>query len=463
MRYVDKRAGYERLPLPVQRLICRLIPFPLLAGSHYRAAAQRGRLLYHAEATVIRRWQERPLRDILLFATAEVPAYRHLATAAALLPPFEALARFPLVTKEEIQDNPQHFVPASLARIPHHEVTTGGSTGRQARFLHDDGSQEAETGYIHRLWHRVGYRPGMRKVTFRGVPFPQGVKGVYWRENPIYTELQFSPYHMNHDTLPLYWQALQAYRPLFIHGYPSCIAMLARWLRETKQTGTHLGLRAVLLGSEGLEPGQRELMQQTLGARVFTWYGHTERVILAGECERSEAYHVMPDYGIVEILDPASGTPVDVGREGELVGTGLSNRSMPLIRYRTGDLARRLSPECICGRHGERFDHVTGRWVQEYLIGKGGARIPLAAVNVHGPCFARVERHQYHQTVPGMVTLRIKPSPTYGCADSELLLETFRSKVGGALDIKLDVVPDIPLSPRGKLIRLVQEIDSSAS
>ena len=91
------------------------------------------------------------------------------------------------------------------------------------------------------------------------------------------------------------------------------------------------------------------------------------------------------------------GVAVGEGEKGEIVGTGLLNRSLPLIRYRTGDRARRLSNSCKCGRSFERFDEVEGRWKQEFVIGRSGSRISVAALNVHGSVMDRVARYQYRQ------------------------------------------------------------------
>ncbi|KGO32639.1 hypothetical protein JT06_19210, partial [Desulfobulbus sp. Tol-SR] len=60
------------------------------------------------------------------------------------------------------------------------------------------------------------------------------------------------------------------------------------------------------------------------------------------------------------------------GERGEIVGTGLYNRCMPLIRYRTGDYATRLAPRCPCGRAWDRFTEVEGRWKQDMVFGRKG-------------------------------------------------------------------------------------------
>jgi len=48
-------------------------------------------------------------------------------------------------------------------------------------------------------------------------------------------------------------------------------------------------------------------------------------------------YHLYPDLGIVEIVDPKTGQPVPNGQPGEIVFTPLAARGTVVLRYRTGD------------------------------------------------------------------------------------------------------------------------------
>ncbi len=457
MTFALKRRVYESLP---RWLLAPVgwVPFPLLAGRHYRDILRRGQQMDRATRSDIRTWQEAALGRMLRYACDQVPAYRRYRGLVDRLRPTEALKGFPLLEKSQIQADLAKYLPEAFHRIPHYECTTGGTSGSQLRFYVDDHSQAVETAFMHRQWSRVGYTTRCRKATFRGVNFGRLRPGVYWQRNPVYNELQFSPYHMNEATLGNYWDALVEYRPAFIHGYPSAVDLLAEYaLRHALPTDS-LRLRAVLLGSEGLLPGQRERIENAFHTRAYTWYGHSERLILAGECESCDAYHHIPDYGILEMLDSDGRQVEPYGERAELVGTGLLNRSLVLIRYRTGDWARRLPHQCQCGRAFDRFDRVEGRWRQEYLVGKNGSRISLAALNMHGPCFQNVARYQYHQTTPGRMELRLMVADCFSPIDETRLRDALARKLGDQLEVVLRVVDSIPLTERGKLQRLIQTL-----
>ncbi len=435
----------------------RLVPFGWIAGPSYRRTMARAKRFERASAAEILTWTEKALREILDFATSEVPAYRPHRGDFERHRPFEALKAFPLLDKDALQERWPEYLPRRLSELPHYEISTGGTSGNQLRFLVDDDSQSVETAFVHRVWSWVGYTPRSTKATFRGVTFANLPPGVYWQSNPIYGELQFSPFHMNEKTLPAYMERLVSFAPDFLHGYPSAIDTLAEYVLRTGAAERIPPIKAALLASEACGPDQRERIARAFGTRVFPIYGHSERLILGAECEREHVYHHVPDYGVLEIVT-ADGSPCSTeGERGELVGTGLHNRSMPLIRYRTGDLATRMERACSCGRSWERFTDVEGRWKQDFLQGRDGARISLTALNMHGPVLRNVVRYQYVQSEPGIAVFRVVPSPEFGEEDRRGIETAFHDKVGDQIDLSVEVVDSIELTERGKLRRLVLE------
>ncbi len=447
MSFALKRRIYEALPVAAQRLV-RLVPFARLAGRPYRRTVARARWFQTASAEQIRAWQSRRLGRMLAFVVDQVPAYRSLRSTVHRLAPLEALRAFEPIDKQTLQANLPAYLPRDLDRIAHYHASTGGTSGNQLDLLLDNDSHAIETGFLHRQWARVGYRPGARKATFRGVDFSHRRKGDFWQENPVYNEVQFSPFHMGEQTLDAYVEELRRVRPAYYHGYPSALDILAEYVLRN---GIALPpARAALLGSEGATPAQRDRIGQGLGCRVYSWYGHSERVVLAGECEYSDAYHVIPDYGIFELLDPDS-RPCRPGQSGEIVGTGLGNFSMPLVRYRTEDFATLAEGPCRCGRHWHRIRDVRGRWRQDMIVGAGGERISIAALNMHGPMFARVIRYQYFQDRPGVCVIRLMVGPDFGPDDRAAIARAYQQKVQGAVRIETEIVDEIPLTARGKL------------
>lgn len=53
-----------------------------------------------------------------------------------------------------------------------------------------------EWAFVHDLNRRFGIEPTDRKIGLRGVPFLRANEGVYSQLNPVYRELQLSPFHL---------------------------------------------------------------------------------------------------------------------------------------------------------------------------------------------------------------------------------------------------------------------------
>jgi phenylacetate-CoA ligase len=221
-------------------------------------------------------------------------------------------------------------------------------------------------------------------------------------------------------------------------------------------------IRAALLGSEGCTPEQREVIEEAFRTRVYTWYGHSERVILGGECEHTTDYHQFPDYGWLEILDE-QGNEVAVGERGEIVGTGFLNRVMPLIRYRTGDYATRLEPRL---RLRTQLGPVQRRR-RPLEAGNGGRAERRADVDRGAqPARASLRPGRALPVLPGHAgrfEIRVVPDPDFTEADRLAIAEAYAKKVGNEADVFVRTVESIPLTSRGKLKILVSTLDQSQS
>jgi phenylacetate-CoA ligase len=266
---------------------------------------------------------------------------------------------------------------------------------------------------------------------------------------------------MNEETMELYIKRIARFGAEYIYGFPSAIDMLAEFVGRHSLQGELPHFRAALLISEGVTSLQRRRIEQVFGTRAFSFYGHSERVIMGGECECNTTYHHFPDYGVMEIIAEDGHVCAQEGERGELVGTGFLNYSMPLIRYCTGDFATRCAYDCECGRKWDRFSNVEGRWKQDMLIGRTGARMSIAALNMHGSMFKNVIRYQYFQEEPGRCVLRVLPAPQFTQEDERVILDAYRQKVGDEVSFSIEVVKDIPLTQRGKLRLLDSRINNT--
>lgn len=139
---------------------------------------------------------------------------------------------------------------------------------------------------------------------------------------------------------------IQKLNPEVIIGVPTFVYHL---LHQAAEEGVRCqNLKRLVLGGEKTSDGTRRKLAELareLGAKNFSvlaTYGFTEAKLAWSECppvpgRPSSGYHLYPDLGIVEIVDPETGLPVGPGQPGEIVFTPLDARGTVVLRYRTGD------------------------------------------------------------------------------------------------------------------------------
>jgi phenylacetate-CoA ligase len=155
---------------------------------------------------------------------------------------------------------------------------------------------------------------------------------------------------------------LRKLNPEVVIGIPTFVYHL---LHQAAEEGVHCeNLRRIVLGGEKVSDGLRHKLRDLaleLGARnvdVLAIYGFTEAKLAWPECpsphdQPSSGYHLYPDFGIMEVIDPQSGEVLPPGHPGELVFTPLGARGTVVLRYRTGDYTDgglSYEPCPYCGR-----------------------------------------------------------------------------------------------------------------
>ena len=161
-----------------------------------------------------------------------------------------------------------------------------------------------------------------------------------------------------------------------IMGVPGYVYHLLRQAAE--QGADFSAVKLIALGAEKVTPELKARMialLEQMGARdvcIVGTYGLTEARMAWVECPAigddgvlSTGYHLYPDLGIFEVIDPDSGEPVGEGETGELVYTPVDGRGSLVFRYRTGDIAHggiTWQPCPACGRTMPRISsYITRR------------------------------------------------------------------------------------------------------
>lgn len=338
------------------------------------------------------------------------------------------------------------------------QVATSGSTGMPLTIYYEKGKTNArEWAYIWHMRQHLGYNPLSKCVVLMDYPVPTASEGIYWYKGAMGRWLVMSTFHMSDKNLPKYIEQIRKFKPEFIQCYTSAAVTLARFMKDRLMDV--LPLKGILCSSESLFEGQREFIEKTFGCKVFCHYGHTEKCVLAYECPVSGKYHVFPQYGFTEIIGK-DGKHVSKGEIGEIVATGFNNRAMPLIRYKTQDYAQFGGYGCSCGRSYMVLDKIEGR-KQDYIVTIDGSLISLGSVvgGIHEHEWVGIKKVQFEQSKEGTLVARVvKPIGARASFVGETVVTLLKKRLSDGFNIKVEFVDDIPLTQRGKVKLLVQNL-----
>lgn len=352
-------------------------------------------------------------------------------------------ASAPMVAKADVKTDPGRFVrPRRWGSLMRSTIRTSGTSGSPLTIVQSLGNVIREEGFVYRQLRWIGYRHGQRRAWIRGdiVCDDQPQDGRYWCVDWIGNMLMMSSYHLSAATIPAYLDALEKWDPVVLHAYPSSVAALASWMNGQGRSYRGRALRGVMTSSETLEPAVRTSVEKAFGVTVFDWYGQAERVAAIGTCEQGR-YHVLTDYGGVELLDAGDGSA-------ELVGTTLNNAAMPLQRYRTGDtVVPGPGERCPCGRVFPTIEAVVGR--QEKIITLPDGRIIARLDRIFQGHDRNLVEGQVLYRGDGRFALRVVTTDGFTAADEAALVEKFLMRVPG-VQVSVERVPAIARGPNGK-------------
>jgi phenylacetate-CoA ligase len=352
------------------------------------------------------------------------------------------LARLPLTTKEELRD----AYPYGWTCVPLTDVVrvhaSSGTTGRRivatytaqdvvdwadmfARCFEYAGVTRADRVQVtpgYGLWTAgIGFQAGVERLGAMAVP-----------SGPGNVDLQFE--------MALDFQST-------VLCATSSFALLLAEEAHRRKLVDRLALRTGVFGSERWGDAMRRRIESLLGIETFDIYGFTE---LYGpgtgiDCYEHQGIHYWDDYYVVEVIDPATGTLLPAGEEGELVVTTLRKQAQPLLRYRTHDLSRLLPEPCACGSPYPRIARITGRSDDMFKV-RGvpiyPAQIDTALSGIAGVA-SEYQVVLTRESGRDRFLVRVE-------AEGEAGLD---ERVAGVLRARLGVRPDVEVVPLGGLPR----------
>lgn len=413
-------------------------------------------------------YQRQALGELLERAALRVPYYRRLWKARPG-DGWRDLENWPILSKQEVLRDPRAFVADDCDTRQMFPEHTSGSTGTPLRLWW---SRRATLGWYAlvearlRRWNGVTQRDPWAIFGGQLVTPATRRRPPFWVWNRAFHQLYLSSYHLEPSHAAAYVEALARHRIRYLLGYPSAMAILARFVLEQGIEAPKMVV--ALSNAEPLFPSQRQVISEAFSCPVRDTYGTAELVCGASECHQGRL-HLWPEVGITEVVaDEEVAAP-----SGRLVLTGLLNRDMPLIRYEVGDLgvlgqstgpdgdgsdcagSDCVGSDCGCSRRLPLLESLEGR-LDDVIVTPEGRRIGRL-----DPVFKSdlpIREAQIVQESLHRVVLRVVPSPEYGPGDARHLASRLAERLGTSMEIQVEEVDRLPRGRAGKLRAVVSNL-----
>jgi phenylacetate-CoA ligase len=344
--------AYGDIVLPAWRRLVRRRPL-----GERLAVLQRTQWL---DAGVLARIQGEELRDLLVFAGANVPFYRELFAAARFDPrrvdSRDDLAALPLLTPETVRARYDDLVEPSQrgCNVP---ARAPDASADAFRFEHSAASETWRGATRQRAHGWAGYRQGLPALHYWGPPGrpSSGLRSVRASvAHALRREVHVDGASGTDEAMRDLVRVITRVRPHAIVAHTRALATFARWVCDRRARAWD---DIVVIGSSA-RPDDRAALEGAFGPGVYETYADPATMLIAAECDAHDGLHVSEENLVVEIVR-ADGRPAGPGETGAVVVTDLHNAGMPLIRYANGDRATwSRARTCICGRGLRRVVRV---------------------------------------------------------------------------------------------------------
>lgn len=391
---------------------------------------------------------ERMLVEMANYALAHVPYYRERYPGVVIESVDDFKSKIGFIDKEEVNSHFDEFISDEARKIPYVTLSTSGTSGRPMRMLMPADRYVTEMSFLGRLFETCGYDYGI-KASIRKKQLP-GRRN--YMVNPVTKEIIFDGYRTDLPYLTKMYNVMKRNGVETLYGYPSTITQILHLL---KNNGFDLSfLKRVILTSETVTPEQYNFIEDKLGLKIISFYGHTEKLIFIGLYDRN-TLAIEPGYGYCEIIG-VDGRQVAAGEEGELVGTTFYNRVMPLLRYRTGDYVKATDRTItVDGIEKPLVDYIAGRHEKNIVYRHDGTYTTATTFEIHDERRMSFEAIQYVQDRRGYLRVLVVKGPDYNPEDEAFMMKHYGNAMFGRQYVTIEYVDKLITQPNGKTLQVV--------
>lgn len=393
------------------------------------------------------------LNDLVLHAVAHVPFYQRWATESGYQPGDPVrVESLPVVTKPDYADT-DDFQSNAYPISAMTTNKTSGSSGQPFRFRQHPSATDYSYCVLWRALLRFGLRPGHKRAFVWGRAYSFNTTGASriktrlklrvrdWANNT----LSIDAYSLGPATVADAVRRIDAYQPIYLHGYVSALYTLARRILDEGRTLSFLP-KLVVTESEALYPFQRTALEQAFHCPVIANYGSVELGKIA-QPDLAGHSRINEDLFIVERLPT-----------GEAAITNLLSHAYPFIRYKLGDLIE-FDDEIKPGLPYRSLKEIVGRTVDMIPVPAGGFVHGVALAHLIDPHLDHVLKYQIHQTQLDRFIVRLVTKSPLPDASKATIRKDLSGLVGQSARIDIEEVDHIEPAASGKFRWVMSDLN----
>lgn len=398
------------------------------------------------------------LKSFLCDIGVHVPYYTALFQRVGFDPKelssLEDFQKLPLTGKPEIRANCDSLKADNAVGLA--RFNTGGSSGEPLIFYIGNRrvSHDVAAKWRATRWWDVDI--GDREIVVWGSPIELGAQDRVRqiRDKLFRTEL-LPAFEMSEEKLDSFIETIRSRRPKMLFGYPSALAHIASHAEKRAIAMDDLGVKVAFVTSERLYDHQREKIETIFNCKVANGYGGRDAGFIAHQCPEG-GMHITSEDIIVEILDK-EGQSVPIGEPGEIVITHLATRDFPFVRYPTGDIGVLSDEDCRCGRGLPQLKEVQGR-TTDFVIAKDGTVLHGLALIYVLRDLPGVASFKIVQESLSLTRVLVKKESGFDESACAVIEREFKKRLGQNVEIKVELVSEIPKEKSGKFRYVVSRI-----
>lgn len=367
------------------------------------------------------------------------------------------LSKFPALTKDEIRANLDAMISDEFKGVKGLTVkATGGSTGVPLKIYGDAQDYRINNMTISRQRRWVGWTGGEETLTLFGGFLDRHSRFRLFLKTCLLNESTINI--MDSSTLDYDLILRRIYRrtPEVIMGYFGVLKQLAE--HAAAMSRPVQGVKLIMSCAEPVDERGRQLVQQWLGAKVYSQYGSREVGAMGQECGEQKGYHYSEDTSLFEVLDDA-GKPAEYGN---LTITFFPNRVVPLIRYSIGDGGSLDTSPCPCGLPFVRIRSIGGRLASGIVLRNGRKVTSLTLPHVLKD-YPWIREYQAEQNVVNQLIIRVRRDDSCFSQESlNRLSKTLRELIGPEIEIDWQFNVPFVQVPTGKHVSFLSNLSKSS-